>query len=232
MHLAEQPQPRDRAPARGLRELLNARQHRHRPGGRSVTILRVRRSVAVALFALAIVLAVRPDAAGGPSAPLLVAARDLAAGSTLRASDVHVVRAPASFVPVGALRAPSAAVGGVLAGAARAGEPLTDARLVGRSHGAGSGAPGSAAVPIRLSDPDVADLLHPGAKVDVVTVDESAQGRRLLASAVTVLTVTAPREDRSLGQRQGRIVLISAPAEIATRIAAVSLNQPVTVTLR
>lgn len=220
------------SPLRRLREHLRARNHDHRLGGGAVTSVRVRRAVAALLFVLAGVLALSPAGSGEQRVPMLVAARDLTAGSTVRAGDVRTVTAPAGFVPMGVLRAPDAAIGRVLAGAARAGEPLTDVRLVGSRGGPMSGDPNVAAVPIRLSDPAVADLLHPGAKVDVVTLDSAESGRRVLASQVTVVTVTAPSDDRALGRPNGRIVLIAAPADLATRVAAVSLNQPVTVTLR
>lgn len=220
------------AALRWLRGHLRLPNREHRLGGRAANLLRLRRGFAALLFVLATVLAVRTEDTGQHSAVLLVAAKDLAAGTTVRPSDVRTVHAPANFVPHGALSRPDRAVGRVLASAARAGEPLTDVRLVGSDGGRLSEDPNVAAVPIRLSDPGVAELLHPGAKVDVVTLDSAEHGRRLLAGQATVITVTAPSDDRTLGQSNGRLVLISVPAELATRVAAVSLNQPVTVTLR
>lgn len=193
-------------------------------------LARIRRAGALALLAAALVLAIAPQP-GEQLLPVLVAARDLAAGSTLRPADVQIRHTPAELAPGGALDTPGGAVGRVLASAARAGEPLTDVRLVGAAGGELPGDPGVSAVPIRLSDPAVAELLRPGTRVNVIALD-GEKGARLLAGGVRVVTVTEPREQSTYNHPNGRIVLISAPSHLATRIAAASLNQPVTVTLR
>jgi hypothetical protein len=120
-----------------------------------------------------------------------------------------------------------------LGGALRAGEPITDVRLI--DSGLAGSPPGSSAVSVRLADPAVADLLHPGVRVDVITQDPTqsdgsppASGA-LLASDAIVLTVRDA--DTAPGQR-GRLVVLGLPEQVATRVAAVSLRQPVTVTLR
>ena len=58
----------------------------------------LRRVVAAVLVLIAVVLAIRPPplARAEPTVPMLVAAHDLAPGSSLRPSDVRVVRAPES----------------------------------------------------------------------------------------------------------------------------------------
>src|SRR5947208_5344657 len=98
------------------------------PGWRRVAL--IRRATAGVLAALALVLALAPgsDRAG---VPVLVAAADVAAGSTLRAADLAVRHWPAELVPGGALPDPAGAEGRVLVGAARVGEPITDTRLAG-----------------------------------------------------------------------------------------------------
>ncbi|MGH3761413.1 SAF domain-containing protein, partial [Actinophytocola sp.] len=69
--------------------------------------LALRRVVAGVLVLLAVALAVRPppQARGEPTVPMLVAARDLAPGASLRPADVRVVRAPESLRPPAALTA-------------------------------------------------------------------------------------------------------------------------------
>jgi len=224
-------------PARTPRELLpwftKRPRRRRRLGGRWPTAGQARRVLAVLLIAGAVVLALQPAGlAGEPMASMLVTARDVPAGSTLHSGDLRVVRVPRSVLPAGVLTHRGAAAGRVLAGAARRGEPVTDARLVGRSGGRLAGGPGTAAVPVRLADSAVAGLLQPGARVDVVTVDGDSDGGRVLASAATVVTVTDADDSQLGGRGRGRLVLLGLPARAATRVAAVSLNQPVTVTLR
>jgi hypothetical protein len=85
--------------------------------------------------------------------------------------------------------------------------------------------PNAAAVPFRLADPAVADLLTPGARVDVVTVSQNSPDPLILATNAMVLTVRQPTKDSSL-------VVIALPRDEATRVAAAALGQPVAVTLR
>ncbi len=170
----------------------------------------------------------------------MVTARDVATGTTLGAADVTLARLPHDAVPSGALTTPDAAVGAMLAGSARAGEPLTDARLVsgavlasGSGIGAGDTEPDdTATVPIRLSDVAITGLLRPGTRVDVITADDTSDEGRVLASDATVVTVTATDETNQTAARDGPLVLIALPADTATQVAAASLRQPVTVTLR
>jgi pilus assembly protein CpaB len=189
--------------------------------------LALRRLTAGALVLLAAVLAVQPRAPDGE--PMLVAARDLAPGTSLGPSDVRVVSAPGRLRPASALRSPDEVAGRVLAGAATSGEPITAARLVGRENTRlATGSPDAVAVPVRLADAAVADLLSPGARVDVVTGGQHGGAGVVLASDATVVTVR-PDGGRATA---GRLVVVAMSRDTATRVASVSLGQPVTVTLR
>src|SRR3954467_8454852 len=109
-------------------------------------VLARRRLLAAVLTAVAVATGLHAAAAPPPAVvDVVVAARDLPAGTVLDAGDVRsVVFAPGS-VPAGA--APDAA-GRTLAAPLRAGEPVTDVRLVGPALT--DGYPGLAAVPVRL----------------------------------------------------------------------------------
>ncbi|RZQ63405.1 Flp pilus assembly protein CpaB [Amycolatopsis suaedae] len=191
-----------------------------------------RRLAALGMAGTAVVLTILPaPARGDPTAATLVAVRDLPAGTVLTPADVRVAEMPVPLVPAGALRDPPSVDGKLLAGAARAGEPLTDARLVSWA----AAEPGMSTVPVRLADAGVAGLLHPGVKVDVVTGGEHEPGRRVLASTVTVSAITDAVGDTREGDKRtgkGPLVLLTAPVEVATQVAAASLGRPVTVTLR
>jgi pilus assembly protein CpaB len=192
----------------------------------------LRRLVAIVLVVLAGVLALRPAGARETAEiGVVVAARDLPPGGTLAQADVALRLLPGPAVPGGALTSRSAAVGQVLAGAVRAGEPITDVRIVGPADTAlTTGDPTDATVPVRLADPDVADLLRPGLRVDVVTLDPDQQADPVLAENATVITVRTTA-GTTPGQ-SGRLVLVAVPRQSATQLAAASLRQPVTVTLR
>ncbi len=193
------------------------------PGWRRTSLLR--RTAAGLLVLLALVLALAPGSAAS-GVPVLVAATDLASGSTVGPEGVAVREWPAELAPAGALDDPADATGRVLAGAVRAGEPLTDARLTGAGPRVGDGA----AVPVRLADADVAALLGPGSRVDVITLGERAAEPLVLAADAEVLTVLPPPAGPTASR--GPLVLVAMPRSIASRVAAAALSDQVAVTLR
>jgi pilus assembly protein CpaB len=185
-----------------------------------------RRLAAAALLVLALTLALRPADAG--AADVVVVARDVAPGAVLTGADLTVRRWPADIVPAGVVTTAEAAEGRVVAGALRAGEPVTDLRLAGPAlAAAATGTPDAAAVPVRLADPDVATLLTPGTRVDVIT-----GGGAVLAESAVVLTVLEPGGAVPGAAARGRSALVALPRALATRVAAASLSEEVAVTLR
>lgn len=191
----------------------------------------VRRVLAALLVLTAAALAVAPaHPPDQPTVPMLVAARALAPGATLRAADVRVVAAPEPLRPAAALHSVGQVRGRVLAGAATEGEPITTTRLVGAENSRlSTGAPDAVAVPVRLTDPAVAALLSPGTRVDVVTVGADG-GPSVLATAARVITVRVD-EPAAPGAERDRLVVIALPREMARRVASIALDQPVAVTL-
>jgi pilus assembly protein CpaB len=194
-------------------------------------MLLLRRASAGILMAAALVLMVRSAGDAGELRPVMVATHELNPGSQLHPSDVQQRQWPSELVPAMALRDMSELDGKVLAGAASTGEPLTTLRLAGpelaRQVVGGSDA---TSVPIRLGDADVARLLAPGQRVDVITVGERVNQPTVLAVGATVLAVLPP-EPKS-GTEKGRVVLVAVPRSVATKLAAATLSQEVTVTLR
>ncbi|HEV7906678.1 MAG TPA: SAF domain-containing protein [Pseudonocardiaceae bacterium] len=188
------PRKRDR-----LRALLRSR---------PTLTTRLRRVLAGVLALLAAGLALQPEP---PGVRVVAAARDLAPGVALTEADVHLVDLRGSSPPPGTLDSPSAAVGKVLTGAARAGEPLNDVRLARVD-------PDRVSVAVRLAEAAVADLLRPGDRVDVISTE------RTLAENAVVVTVREAKADR--------LVVLALDRRNATQVAAASLDQPVTVTLR
>lgn len=192
--------------------------------------LLLRRIAAVLLVGLAAVLALS-SGTGSSDVPVVVAARDLAPGTELDATEVVLRGVPAQAVPDGAIRATTAVVGRTLAAPVRRGEPLTDVRLAGPALArAVESNPGAISVPLRLADPGVAALLHPRAVVDVVTLGERHDEPVVLARGARVLAVLEPADDAT--KTEGRLVLVALDAAGATRVAAASLSQPLTVTVR
>ncbi|MDQ3154445.1 MAG: SAF domain-containing protein [Actinomycetota bacterium] len=198
-------------------------------GGWSRTVL-LRRATSGVLVLLAAALALAPGVGTDPGVTIVVASRDLAPGDALGSGAVRVVSLPSALVPDGAATSVEAVAGRVLAAPLRRGEPVTDVRVTGTALARSvSGDSGAVSVPVRLSDPDVAALLHPGATVDVVTLGERQDQPVVLARGARVLTVLA--EGRGPGA-EGRLVLVALDPDAATRVAGASLSQAVTVTVR
>ncbi|SNR33383.1 Flp pilus assembly protein CpaB [Haloechinothrix alba] len=221
------------APLPALLRRRFRRLRRRRPGGRAPRSVQVRRALAASLFVLAAALALAPAGADVAEEPVLTTTADLESGSELNPGDLRVVTMPTELVPAGALDSPEDAAGKVISGAARAGEPLTDARLIEEYGGELSGHPGKTAVPVRLSDAGVGELLRPGTTVDVVAPATAELDGRVVAEEATVLAVRAGTKDRLDGLGgSGKLVLLALDPGTASDVAAVSLHSPVTVTLR
>jgi pilus assembly protein CpaB len=154
--------------------------------------------------------------AGPETAPVLVAARDLPAGTALAPADVVVTAVPRDLVPSGALS--EGATGQVLAGPVRRGEPLTDVRVLG----AALLPPGSSvAVPVRVAEPATAALVAAGDRVDVLSAAaEGGAAARLVASGLSVLAV--PALDDAVGE--GALLVLAASRETAARLAAAAVT--------
>ncbi len=172
----------------------------------------LRRCLAALLAVGALVLALRPPdppaAAPLPGTPVVTAATDLSAGTTLTGASLSVTELAAA--PGGAAADPGDLVGRVLAAPLRAGEPVTDVRLVGPGLTALLPA-GQVAAPVRLADLAVAALAGPGDRVDVLATAPDAARAGVVARGALVLA--APDDD-------GLLVLAVDEATAATLAAA------------
>ena len=197
----------------------------------------LRQVAAGALACLALVLALRPPPAavdpstGAPVLPVVVAAADLPAGTTLTAVDLVRADLPAAVAPAGAAAEPGQLTGQVLAAPLRTGEAVTDVRLVG--PGLWAAVPeGQVAAPVRLADLAVATLLRAGDRVDVLaaTGDGAAPSVQVVAADALVLTAPAAAGDGPAAADTGLLVL-AVPPDTAGRLAAAAAGATLTVTL-
>jgi Flp pilus assembly protein CpaB len=161
-----------------------------------------RRFLALGLALLAVALTFWPDVGH----PAVVASRDLPAGLPLSSADVRLVSlaAPVS----GSFSGVADVVGRTLSDPARAGVPLTDFDLAGASEDLAS-------VAVRVADQGLAGVVRMGDRVDVVS-----------PSAEVLAENAAVRETR------GQVVVLTLPRLNANRVAAMSLDHSLAVTLR
>lgn len=171
-------------------------------------VLARRRLLAAALAAVAVAAGLRV-ASGPPPAtvPVVVAARDLPAGSVVAADDLVT----AAFAPGTAPDAVADPVGHVLAAPVRRGEPVTDVRLVGPALT--DGHPDLVAVPVRLPDAGMAALLEVGDEIDLLAADPQAGGAQVVARDVPVLALPGdPGPALGGNGLTGRLVVVGASA--------------------
>ncbi len=152
-----------------------------------------------------------------PATPVVVAARDLTPGVPLAGSDLRTVDLPAADVPSGVVDDPAAAVGRLVAGPVRAGEPLTDVRLLG----AALLPPGpEVAVPVRVAERGTAALVRAGDVVDVLSA--APDGSAAAATVVTAVRVlSVPLAD---DQGEGALLVLAATRSAASRLAAAAVT--------
>ena len=181
-------------------------------------------ALAAGLAALTALAALRPPPP--PTATVAVAAHDLTSGTRLSSDDVAEVALPPDAVPDGAYAPGEVPLGRLVAGPARRGEPLTDARLVG--PGLASALPAGFVLTSVLVAMATTELVRPGDVVDVVTgragVSPSAD---LVASGATVVAVPRVQESAQAGA-----LVLAVDRDAALAVAQAGLVAPVQVLVR
>jgi Flp pilus assembly protein CpaB len=189
------------------------------------TLLARRRLLAALLTAAAVAAGLHATAAEPPArVAVLVAARDLPAGTVLEADDVRRAAYAPGTEPAGLAVDPG---GRTLAAPLRAGEPVTDVRLVGPALTAGY--PGRTAVPVRLPDAGMAGLLQVGDRVDLVAADPQGDGAAVVASGVPVLALPDTPDEVGATGLAGRLVVVGAASSDVEEIADASVRSFLTI---
>ena len=189
-----------------------------------------RRIAAGVLVLLAAGVALRPDATDAKR-DVVVAVRDLSPGTPLTADDVTLESRPASTLPDGAQTALDPILGATLAGPARRGEILTDARVLGPRLAGLSAGPDARVVPLRLADSAVLDIVRGGDVVDVLGATPAEREARPQVVARDAVVVLVSPASTALGGGDDRVVLVALPAPAAIALAAATLVQKVTLTI-
>ncbi len=161
--------------------------------------------------------------------PVVVAARDLVAGVVLGPDDLAIVRLPRGVKPSGTSSTLPDIVDETLAAPVRAGEPLSDWRLVGEALISGYPA-AFVATPVRIADVDVVDLLQVGDRIDVyAAMRDGGDSARQVANDATIVTLphTSPES-----RNDGALVVLAVTPTAAAALAQASAEGPLSVTLR
>jgi pilus assembly protein CpaB len=168
----------------------------------------------------------------GPAVDVLVAARDLTAGSRVTRDAVALRRVPARFVPPDALASAAGVVGARVAARVAAGGYLNSGLFEGDEEVRGqSGARGGErAVTVGVAGGGALAGLAPGARVDVlVSTETGAAGGRTqmaLAGAELLHVAAAPGE----GYADPEASANASPAPAAAATLRVTLRQAIYLT--
>jgi len=192
-------------------------------------ILLRRRLLAALAAGVAVFAAVSGAAAPPPrTVPVWTAARDLTAGTTLSADDLHQVGFAPGSVPAHALRSPRTVLGRTLTGPVGRGQPLSALDVV--RPGMARDYPGRVAVPVRITDPAVTGLLRVGDRVSLLAADPADPGASsaVLATDAAVVALPAPVADSSNGGLPGRLVVVAVGPAEADAVATASASKFVT----
>jgi pilus assembly protein CpaB len=194
-----------------------ARRHLRRMRRR---VLLHRRPLAALAAAGAVLLGLEATTAPPPpTVPVWTAARDLPGGTVLSADDLVSSGFAPGTVPddvVGDLRL---VLGRRLAAPLSRGEPLTTVRTV--APGLLRGYPGRTAVPVRITDGDVVDLLRVGDRVTLVLADPDGRTPpRTLVEDVPLVGIPPIRATGLSTGTPGRLVVAAVPSALAADVAA------------
>ena len=153
--------------------------------------------------------------------PVLVAARDLPAGTSLTAGDLASVRFRPGSAPSDVVPDADDVAGRLLAAPVTEGEPITSVRLLGADLAAAH--PGLRAVPLRLPDPGMVALLEVGDQIDLVATDPEDGQVSTVAAGVPVLALPSdPGGSVTASGLPGSLVVVGlAPGGIAPVASAV-----------
>ena len=208
-----------------------------------------RRLAAAGLAGLAVLVAWPALGNRSTGSEILVAAHDLQAGSRLTDQDVRAARLPTDAVPAHALTPGMIVSGRIPTGPVRAGEPLTDVRLLGpalldelsRQDGRVL-----VAAPVRIGDGGAAGLLQAGDTIDILAAASfagesagvpgaepqnagAAGPARLVAVAARVLAVPPAEGTDPTG---GALIVVAVPPATAADVASAASTSRLSVTVR
>jgi Flp pilus assembly protein CpaB len=193
-------------------------------------VLARRRPLAALCAGLAVLAGLQAHAAPPPPrTSVLVAAHDLPGGVVVRARDLTRRSFAPDSVPAGTLGGARAAVGRTTVAPLRAGEPLTDVRLLSGSLLAGY--PGTVATPVRIGDPGAVALLRVGDRVDVLAADPQGSGPATVLAADAPVVALPRRATGGTDLVSGALVVLAVPAGTARDLAGAGVRSFLSVTI-
>jgi len=184
-----------------------------------------RRSLAAAFAGLAVLTALSALRQQPEGSPVLVARHDLRSGHVLTASDLRTATVPPAARPSHTLSR-GAAIGRRVAGPMRAGEAVTDYRVL-QDDALSGYADDAVLTTIRVDRADGLTGLHVGDRVDVIAVDPDGESTaEVVARAVEVVTLPPSSSDSEVVSvgivTTEKIALALATAALEARFSVIT----------
>ena len=179
-----------------------------------VTLFRIyRKTIAYCLIAIVIYSIVDKAANNFATKPVIVASKELAAGSVLVETDLKEIRMPLSAIVANSL-AKTELVGKMLSANIAPDEQLTSTRVIASNHVISD----QRVVGVRIIDSEIASILRPGSLVDVVKINNSnGIYGGVIAKNVSVIAIASKKS--SFGSSAGSVVMVSTNNDTAVTLA-------------
>lgn len=202
---------------------VGSRLHRFR-----LRVLRHRRPLAALAVGLAVWLGVQAAMSPpSPTVPVWTAARDLAPGTVVAASDLVESDFLEGTAPSSALADPTEVIGRPLVQAVDRGQPLAASAVLGERWLRDQG--GHTVVPVRISDAEVVRLLRVGDRIDLhgtpMGSTDAAKASSVLVEAARVVAVPPVAKEGSDAALSGRLVLLSVPETSVANLTFAAARQ-------
>ena len=179
-----------------------------------VTLFRIyRKTIAYCLIAIVIYSIVDKAANNFATKPVIVASKELAAGSVLVETDLKEIRIPQSAIVANSL-AKTELVGKMLSANIAPDEQLTSTRVIASNNVISD----QRVVGVRIIDSEIASILRPGSLVDVVKLNNSnGIYGGVIAKNVSVIAIASKKS--SFGSSAGSVVMVSTNNDTAVTLA-------------
>ncbi|CAN5600637.1 MAG: SAF domain-containing protein [Nocardioidaceae bacterium] len=165
-----------------------------------------------------------------PVTTVVVAARDLPAGAVLGTSDLTTSAWPRGTAPAAAISADELPLGRTVAGPMRAGEPLTDVRLV--QPGLLEGYPADSVLAmIRVADPAASSVVAVGDVVDVIGADPQGRAPAIVVARGAPVVSLPEKPADALSVSDGLVLILAVPEGSALRLADAAVRLQLSVLL-
>ena len=179
-----------------------------------ITLFRIyRKTIAYCLIAIVAYSIVDKAANNFATKPVVVASKDIAAGTYLTSLDLKETRIPISAISKNVLTKEQL-IGRMLASNIAENEQLTNSRVLATNQVISN----QRVVGVRVIDSEVASILKPGALIDVVRISNSnGLYGSVIARDVSVVAIASKKS--SFGSSAGSVEMVSTNNDTAVTLA-------------